>query len=154
MEGWRIGILSLSEESCSSVTLLMHSTHAFSSIQHAELSLLAISAIFVSIIPHQGSLEGRGSKVPFKKRYRYLTYIAKWSACTKLVLRPKIKAVRMFTNANFSSFLWHRVGDFNGIFHFRLIFVQPYIFLLFPVFSVWWENFILTKVLHTVYDYF
>ena len=162
MEGWRIGILSLSEESCSSVTLLMHSTHAFSSIQHAELSLLAISAIFVSIIPHQGFLEGRGSKVPFKKRHRYLTYIAKWSACTKLVLRPKIKAVRMFTNANLSSFLWHRVEDFNKIFQvkheflipFPLIFVQPYIFLLFPVFSVWWENFILTKVLHTVYDYF
>ena len=83
MEGGRIGILSLSEESCSvwtEVTLLMHSTHAFSCMQHAELSLLAISVwqtIFVSIIPHLGPLEGRGSKEPFKKRYRYLTYFAK-----------------------------------------------------------------------------
>ena len=84
MEGGKIGILSLSAESCSQITLLMHSTHAFSSMLHSDFSLLAY---FSYICQHNTRPFSKGVETKYRsKRCRQLILLGPYSVQG---LRPK-----------------------------------------------------------------
>ena len=83
---WKNGILSLSDESCSPITLLMHSTHACCILKKLTSSISSIC---------QHNTTPRGVETKYRSKSVPLANLSKqWCKMrwiTKSVLRPKIK---------------------------------------------------------------